>query len=155
MRFLLRCAVLRRRRPAMALHLQPLDGDRPDASDGASSQLTRQHPWRSPGASRPAATPSPAYHPAHVIQQPVADWYMDTCTTTCMSADAGTLHSLSPHPIYGYVIIWQWSSIPSPHLANSPFLCLNRSLHLRHDLLTPSIIQNLISFDNLQLIIIV
>lgn len=61
------------------------------------------------------------------LQQPATDWYMDTAATAHMSADAGTLHSLSPHPIYRQVVVGNGSSIPvatSGHLSLHFFLII-------------------------------
>jgi hypothetical protein len=81
------------------------------------------------------------------LQQPPSEWVMDSGATAHLSNDAGILSSLSPHPIYRHVTVGDGSFIPvsTAWHASLPSFFSNRPLHLRDVLVTPRIIQNLVS----------
>ena len=110
------------------------------------------------GAALPYAappTPAPSWDTAALaqhftnmtLQQPAPEWVMDSGATAHLSSDAGILSSLSPHPIYRHVVVGDGSTVPVTTSGHSslPSLFPNTPLHLRHVLVTPSIIKNLIS----------
>jgi hypothetical protein len=61
--------------------------------------------------------------------------------------DAGILNSLSPQPVYHHVTIGDGSSVPVSSFghASLPSFSSNRPLQLHNVLVTPRIIQNLVS----------
>ena len=72
---------------------------------------------------------------------------MDSGVTAHLSKDAGILSTLSSHPMYSHVTVGDGSSVPvsSAGHASLPSFFPNRPLHLRHVLVTPNILPNLIS----------
>ena len=104
-------------------------------------------------------TPAPSWDTAALaqhftnmtLQQPAPEWVMDSGATAHLSSDAGILSSLSHHPIYRHVVVGDGSTVPVTTSGHSslPSLFPNRPLHLRHVLVTPSIIKNLISVRKL------
>ncbi|KAM0893312.1 hypothetical protein ACQ4PT_025188 [Festuca glaucescens] len=81
------------------------------------------------------------------LQQLQPEWVMDSGATAHLSSNAGILNSLSPHPMYRHVVVGDGSTVPVTTSGHSslPSNLPNHPLHLRHVLVTPRIIKNLIS----------
>lgn len=77
-----------------------------------------------------------------------SDWYMDSGTSSHMTSNPGTLHSLRPS-FPRDIIVGNGGRMPITHTGRGSLIANNSSLELHNVLLSPSIITNLLSVRRL------
>lgn len=120
--------------------------------------------YGSPGASSstapPPAQPQPwDMGPLHTALQAAStsapsagstsDWYLDSGATAHMTANPGTLHSLSPNSSPNQIVVGNGGRLPITHTGHGSLITTNSPLVLRNVLLSPSLITNLLSVRQL------
>jgi hypothetical protein len=88
-----------------------------------------------------------AFHTASLTPQPSAEWYMDSGADSHMTFTSGNLLSSQPpsHSTPSSIIVGNGSLLSVTSTGQTLFPTPSHPLHLRHILMSPNIIKNLIS----------